>query len=403
MCIKNDIQISLSKGIPSALVLLDLSAAFDTIDHKILLRCLSDWFGLKGTVLDWFCSYLSGRSQQVKVGSALSDPFKLTCGVPQGSVLGPILFSMYTAPLSSVISAYGNTNHHFYADDTQLYIQLSPSNFITAMAKLQNCLLVVQDWMKAAKLKLNPDKTEFIVIGSDRQRESLSEFFPVDILGSSLSPTDKVRNLGVVFDSAFSFSNQIVSVCKSCFVGLRDLRRIKRYLSRSSAVILAKALVSSKLDYCNSLYRGLTARDLRRLQCVQNSLARIVTNTPRRSHITPVLKSLHWLPIKYRSIFKTSTIVYKFLKTGLPRYFSPYLSPYTSAVNTRRSDTNKMYLSKPTFQPIKGASKSHFSKSFAYDAPDTWNDLPLDVRTAPSVSSFRSRLKAYLFSKAFPP
>ena len=120
LCIKNDVHTSLSKGMPTALVLLDLSAAFDTIDHGVLLNCLTSWFGLGGVVLDWFSSYLAGRVQSVKVGDILSNPAELVSGVPQGSVLGPILFSLYTTPLSKVISAYEKISYHFYADDTQL-------------------------------------------------------------------------------------------------------------------------------------------------------------------------------------------------------------------------------------------------------------------------------------------
>ena len=121
LCIKNDVHISLSKGMPTALVLLDLSAAFDTIDHNILLQCLTSWFGFADSVLKWFSSYLVDRFQSVKVGDVLSDSSNLQFGVPQGSVLGPVLFSLYTTPLSKIISAYHGIKFHFYADDTQVY------------------------------------------------------------------------------------------------------------------------------------------------------------------------------------------------------------------------------------------------------------------------------------------
>ena len=137
---KNDVHTSLSRGMPTTLVLLDLSAAFDTIDHRVLLNCLSSWFGLGGVVLDWFSSYMAGRVQSVKVGDVLSQPADLSSGVPQGSVLGPILFSLYTTPLNKIISAYEKISYHIYPDDTQLYISLTPTNFPTAIATLQKCL-----------------------------------------------------------------------------------------------------------------------------------------------------------------------------------------------------------------------------------------------------------------------
>ena len=238
--IKNDIHISLSKGMPTALVLLDLSAAFDTIDHTVLLDCLSSWFGFGGVVLDWFSSYLSGRVQSVKVGDTFSEPANIMFGVPQGSVLGPILFSLYTTPLNKLISSHKTINYHFYADDTQLYMPLTQTNCTTALVTLQECLADVQSWMTANKLKLNPNKTEFILFGTKSQRAKLSGCFPVDICGSKISPTDKVRNLGVIFDSDFSFSKQVVSVCRSCFVGLRDLRRIRRHLTKKHSNYIGK-------------------------------------------------------------------------------------------------------------------------------------------------------------------
>ena len=127
--IQNDILLNMAKGSVTALTLLDLSAAFDTIDHTILLDRLNVYYGISELALGWFKSYLSGRTHSVKVGSTLSHPAVLHYGVPQGSVLGPILFSLYTNPISSIIHSHSSINYHFYADDTQLYITLSPENF----------------------------------------------------------------------------------------------------------------------------------------------------------------------------------------------------------------------------------------------------------------------------------
>ena len=190
LSIKNDVHLSLSRGEPTALVLLDLSAAFDTIDHITLLDCLSSWFGVGGTALKWFASYLCDRLQAIKIGSTLSDFRKLLFGVPQGSVLGPLLFSLYTTPLSKVIGRHRDIRFHFYADDTQLYVRLSNKEATSAFANLNACLKDIQDWMLSCKLKLNPDKTEFIVFGSKLQREKLKACFPVNILGNLLYPTD---------------------------------------------------------------------------------------------------------------------------------------------------------------------------------------------------------------------
>ena len=187
LCIKNEIHLSLSKDIPTALVLLDLSVAFDTIDHDTLLSCLSSRFGFAGSALKWFRSYLQDRFQSVKIGSSLSNLFKLKFGVPQGSVLGPLLFSLYTTPLGQVIRKYTGVHYHFYADDTQLFIHLSPDDSLKSFDRLKSCLNGIQVWMSENKLKLNPDKTEFIVFGAKDRHKWLSDSFPVNILGNCLS------------------------------------------------------------------------------------------------------------------------------------------------------------------------------------------------------------------------
>ena len=164
-------------------------------------------------------------------------------------------------------------------------MQLTHKNVASALDKLSHCLEDVKRWLSTNKLKLNPDKTEFIVFGSKSQHENL--------LGNLISPIDAVRNLGVWFDPDFSFSCHVMKVCKACFAHVWGVKQLRGHLTHEAALMAANALVGSRLDYCNSLFRGLSALDLRKLQCVQNSLARIVANTTKYSHITPVRKALH--------------------------------------------------------------------------------------------------------------
>ena len=172
--------------------------------------------------------------------------------------------------------------------------------------------------MSANKLKLNPEKTEFILVGSKNNRKQLLPHFPINILGNQVSPAQSVRNLGVVFDSNFSFSDHVSQVIKSTRVHARDLYRIRPLLDLNTSVLLANALVSSRLDYCNSLFLSLTDCELRRLQLVQNSLCRVVTRSSKYCHITPQLKKLHLVPIKYRIQFKIGLITYKTLDQSEP-------------------------------------------------------------------------------------
>ena len=207
--------------------------------------------------------------------------------------------------------------------------------------------------MSLSELKLNPEKTEFIVFASKAQHQKISSHFPVSILGSLLHLVDSVTNLGVWFDADFSFTT------RQDDLQMHDLCIIRQYLTPEVAVLAANALVSSRLDYCNSLFRGLSCFNQHKLQSIQNTLARIVTN-----HVTPILKQLHWLPVKYRYIFKTAKLVYKFLQRG-SSYFELFLSLSSCPYSTRHSRPDRQYLTVPTFHSSVFKSVKHFGHSFA--------------------------------------
>ena len=187
----------------------------------------------------------------------------------------------------------------------------------------------------------------------------------------------------MVFDSNFSFSDHVSQVIKSTRVHVRDLYRTRPLLDLNTSVLLANALVSSRLDYCNSLFLSLTDFELRRLQLVQNSLCNVVTRSSKYCHITPQLKNLH-------------------LNQGEPVYLRELIHPYTSSRNTRRSTPKLKFLHTPTFDRKVHKSVKHFSNSFSHYAPVLWNSFPFQIRNSPSVTSFRKHLKTHLFNSSFP-
>ena len=194
--VHNDIIISMDKGEVTALTLLDLSATFDIIDHATLTDRLSDWYLIPGQAQIWFSSYLQNTHQSVKIEDTFSDKVTLSYGVPQGSMLGPVLFTLYTTPLSAIISSF-DINHHLYADDTQTYMSLSVSNAKESLEKLQNCLRGVSAWMRGSKLKLNPSKTEILLIGTKLQREKFLKNFPCLLPGQDTNPSTSAKNLTI--------------------------------------------------------------------------------------------------------------------------------------------------------------------------------------------------------------
>ncbi len=382
-------------GKVTALLLLDLSAAFDTVDHSILLHRLEHWFGISDTALHWFTSYLHPRTQSVIINDNLSTPTDLSCGVPQGSVLGPLLFTLYTTPLGSLLDEH-QVAYHLYADDTQILISFDHSSSNPSLETLSTTFSDIQSWMGSNKLLLNSSKTEFLLLGTPAQLKKFESLKSL-VLGDStvVSRSSAARNLGVTFDSSLSFTSHINSVCKISHYNIRDIYRIRHLLPKPVLIQLANALVSSRLDYCNSLLFGITNSNMQKLQRVQNSLVRVISKTPRFEHISPARQSLHWLPVKYRINYKICLLVYKTMLHNEPKYLKTRLIPRPTSHSTRYSAGLSFVV--PHSRTVIGAS------CFSVCGPRLWNSLPISLRITNTLSSFRSCLKTYMFDLAYPP
>jgi hypothetical protein len=193
-------------------------------------------------------------------------------------------------------------------------LQISHKN----LSHLETTIDTVSTWMSANLLSLNQSKTEFLLIGLPKQLSKVSDAALLMPSNVSITPSDSARNLGVIFDSSLTMSDHISSVSKSCFMSIRDLRRIRSTLDFATAKTIATSLIHTKIDYCNSLFLNLPRSQLDRLQLVLNSAARAVSRTPRFTHISPVLESLHWLKIDQRIHYKILSITYKTLQSRNP-------------------------------------------------------------------------------------
>jgi len=249
-------------------------------------------FGLSGKVLGWFRSYLKERSQKVSIQDALSDVLCLLFGVPQGSVLGPLIFTMYTRPLGIIARRYG-VGYHFYADDTQLYVSLdlgNESSFSSSLDNLEHCIADIRLWMTQNLLKLNDDKTDIIYMASSYYAKSLKT--PGLHIGElCITPSCSVRDLGVIFDKFLNMNDHVTSVCRAAYYHLKNIRSLKPFLSQEALVTVVHAFVTSRIDYCNSLLYGISKYNINRLQRIQNSAAHIVVSASKYDHITPILQN----------------------------------------------------------------------------------------------------------------
>jgi hypothetical protein len=390
--VKADILRAFDKREGVLMVMLDLSAAFDTVCHQKLLEVLKARIGLEGRCLDWFKSYLSDRSQTVSFREEAACECPVSRGVPQGSVLGPMLFTIYTLALGDIARAHG-VSVHFYADDTQLYSSFSISDDTSvAVDAIEACVASVREWMRHNCLRLNDTKTEVICFSTKQSRFDPSEL-EITVGQALIAPTPRVKNLGVMFDEHLAMNDFVIQTCRACYLHLRDIAAISNALSRPAREQLVHSLISSRLDYCNVLLAGAPAYLLKKLQRVQNMAARVVLRSSKWSSATANLKQLHWLPVRERIQFKTLLLAYKALHGMGPTYLTEMLTWHQPARVLRSAEC-------PALE-VPGSRTEYGQKAWGVQAAVLWNALPRGVCEAETVTSFKKLLKTHLFLTAF--
>ena len=260
----------------SIAVLLDMSAAFDTVDHDLLIRKL-EHLGIVGDALEWLKLYLSNRFHSTYVAGIRSEPLALTIGVPQGSVLGPLLFTIYIRDLGEIIQQTG-MRYSIYADDVQLLVHVKPTQeeVLNGIRKSEGCLKTIESWTSENYLQLNASKTEFIAFGSKEQLAKV-QFEDLVINGNTVIIKSMVRNLGVILDSTLKFGSHIDKICRSAYANLRTLHRLRNSLNNSQFALFAHALILSRIDTFPAVLYGVEKIQLKRLQ-------RIIKATFRASY-----------------------------------------------------------------------------------------------------------------------
>ena len=318
----------------TAVVLLDLSKAFDSIEHSLLFKKLHS-LGVSRKAVDWFKSYLSDRSQSVRIGRILSEGRVITHGIPQGSILGPALFSIYinvlpTTPIACPLESY--------VDDSKIYLSFLFKDINVAEIQFTDDQRRIAAWCCSNSLLANPEKTKLLLFGTPQMLNHVQNF-RVTFLDKKLQPVSSARDLGVEFDGCLSYDEHITQVVSKCTKSLCLINRVKHILDSRTLIVIINALVFSKLYYCSSMWANTSKKNIAKLQTVQNFAARIVTGTRKYDHITPVLQQLKWLPVSYTLRYKDAVMAFKSLKGLAP----PYLARrFTSRSQTHDRVTRQM-------------------------------------------------------------
>ena len=385
------------------LVLLDLSAAFDTIDHSIVLNKLLEDYGINGTALDWCKSYLENRLFTVKIGDSISTVLELLFGVPQGSLLGPILFILYTKTLQNIAAKYG-LSIQLYADDSQLYISFQPSgpgHLDDVRERTNNCLAEIKAWMVKNFMKLNESKTELLVLGKPHVLKTHDLSLSLEFGSNSILPTEckngHWESLGVKLDEVLSMERQINGVKQKCSWTMRNLRTIGPYLNEDIKLMMVKQLVISKLDYCNALYIKIKKTLLNKLKSILNGAIRFIYNISDRSIcLVQYYKKAHILPIEQRITYKICLLTHKAVHGKSPEYIKE-LVEIEAITNTQTCTRSKTPGDWYRLRIPKIPKNKFDERRFSSYAPTAWNSLPLALRSLNNTDSFKGLLKHYLY------
>lgn len=393
--IVDDIQSMLHNKCIVALVCLDLSAAFDTIDHQLLLLRLEEQFSIRGPALEMIKSYLEERTFSVVIGEKQSSLRTLKYGVPQGSVLGPLLYTLYTKPVEDQILQYG-LKLHVYADDTCLYMSFDLNEQILTEEKFEECYNNLKLWMNSNFLKLNPEKTS-VKIFKPKSLKGNQISFNINDPNAKIEPSTTVKLLGVTLGPVLDFSEFVSNKIQICNMHLRNLRAVRDSIPYESKVILVTNLIFANIDFCNGLLICSPKYVVLKLQRILNKAVRFIFGIRRRDHITHYLFKLHILPVEYRIKFKVSLIAFKIAKKMAPKYLTGKVKLFTPTTNKN-------------LRPWHGRDSMTFDCDLEQRKNPTWitkmmlewNGLPVNLRLIDKIDDFKKHLKTHYFKQAFP-
>ncbi|KAJ8719480.1 hypothetical protein PYW08_011655 [Mythimna loreyi] len=387
--VTDDIRWAMDNKSLTVLVLLDFSCAFNSVDFDILLGILKS-INFSSSTLGWIDSYLRGRSQCVRLEEIFSDWCDLTAGVPQGSVLSPLLFTIFI----NTVTRFITSNFHLYADDLQLYRHFSLDDADSAINAMNRDLEAIDQWAKSFGLLVNPSKSQALIIGSRYYRNALniSALAPLSLNGSTIKYTDTAKNLGVLIDSNLSWRAQVNEVSRKVHFSFHSLKSLQRFLPFKTKIYLAQTLIQPIIDYADACYLDATEELLNKLERLQNLCIRFVFGLRKYDHVSQFRKDLKWLPIRLRRNTRVLCVLYNIL-------FNPAYPGYLRDRFTFTRAADALCRSHLKYQLNFPPHNTHFySNSFSFHAVRLWNSLPAKIREAENVSVFKKQVKEHYLS-----
>jgi hypothetical protein len=365
------------------------------LNHNLLSVCLLN-AGFRDKALLWLEEYLTARSFSVHIGESSSPPSSFEYGVPQGSVLGPLLFTMYVRTIGQIISQH-SVKYVIYADDIQLFISAHPSSINSIFNQLEKCINDLQLWLSSKQLIMNPNKTELILLGRNKDLAALSPALELTVCNVKIKPKSNIRDLGFMLDSNLSMEAQITAACRTSLYYLRAISRQRIFLSKQCAERLVHAFVFSRLYYCPSLLHIINKKLECKVQRVVNYAMRVVEMLPRASPVAPYFLTRKWLLIHQQIHQRAAIIVYTALRYGEPYQIASLLK--LNNAESQTSLTTRRSADATLLKTIHGRTKVGDS-AFSAASTKLWNALPRTVRESKSLSTFRNNLRDYLLSSS---